>query len=364
MDGRMKRIVALILAVIILLPLAGTVGGTAYAAGSSKKTLKKGSKGEEVRQLQERLIELGYDPGEPDGAFGNGTREAVIAFQRRNGLDADGQAGPKTLEKLYSDEALPMRIASPIPSDVLSTELPVLVNKLYPVNADFEPSDLVILTDVLDEELVKVKYPETKAVRRAAEALEEMLEAAREDGVTTWQVSAAYRSYADQKSILEDKIRSYLKKNEEWSRSRARSAALHTVAEPGYSEHHLGLAIDINVPGASSFKGTKQCTWLHEHCWEYGFIIRYPEDKEKITGYTAEAWHIRYVGIEHSMLIRDLGLCLEEYLDGIEAGKITPPSQAGATEENGNEETGTQEIVTDEIILPDDNTLPEGEEAA
>ncbi len=125
------------------------------------------------------------------------------------------------------------------------------------------------------------------------------------------------------------------------------------MAEPGYSEHHLGLAIDINVPGASTFKGTKQCTWLHEHCWEYGFIIRYQEDKEKITGYTAEAWHIRYVGVEHSLLIRDLGLCLEEYLDGIDAGTITPPSGAA------------DETVTDEIILPDeDETTQEGGEAA
>ena len=366
MNGNWKRIIAVIMAVVLLVPVAAAVGGTgtAYAAGSSGKVLKKGSRGEDVKQLQERLIELGYDPGEPDGAFGNGTRDAVIAFQRRNGLDADGQAGPRTLEKLYSNEAVRMRIAVPIPNDVLSADLPVLVNKLYPVDETFEPSDLVLLTDVLDENLVKVKYPETQAVRRAAEALEKMLEAAAEDGITNWQVSAAYRSYSDQQSILNARINDYLEKNKEWSTGRARSAALHTVAEPGYSEHHLGLAIDINVPGASAFKGTKQCTWLHEHCWEYGFIIRYPEDKEKITGYTAEAWHIRYVGTEHSLLIRDLGLCLEEYLDGIDAGKITPPSGTGSVEENENQETGMQETITEEVILPDDETMTEGGEAA
>ena len=366
MNGNWKRIMAVIVAAVLLVPLGAAIAGTgtAYAAGSSGKVLKKGSKGEDVKQLQERLIELGYDPGEPDGAFGNGTRDAVIAFQRRNGLDADGQAGPKTLEKLYSDEAVRMRIAEPIPADVLSTDLPVLVNKLYPVDESFVPADLVLLTDMLDENLVRVKYPETQAVRRAAEALKEMLEAAAGDGITGWQVSAAYRSYADQQGILNAKINDYLKKNKEWSTGRARSAALHTVAEPGYSEHHLGLAIDINVPGAFSFKGTKQCTWLHEHCWEYGFIIRYPEDKEKITGYTAEAWHIRYVGTEHSLLIRDLGLCLEEYLDGVDAGKITPPSGSDTADDTGDQETGAQEIVTEEIILPDDEVLPEGGEAA
>ena len=70
----------------------------------------------------------------------------------------------------------------------------------------------------------------------------------------------------------------------------------------------------MNVPN-KTFKGTKQCKWLHEHCWEYGFILRYQEGKESVTGYIAEAWHIRYVGVEHALKIRDLGMCLEEYLE-------------------------------------------------
>ena len=78
----------------------------------------------------------------------------------------------------------------------------------------------------------------------------------------------------------------------------------------------------MNVPGASTFSSTRQCKWLHQHCWEYGFIVRYQKDKESITGFTAEAWHIRYVGTEHSMIIHDLGLCLEEYLEMAEAGEI------------------------------------------
>ena len=210
-------------------------------------------------------------------------------------------------------------------TDVLDTDLPLLVNLDNPVGEDFVPADLVVLNDVMDSKLVKIKYKDTMANRTAADALREMLEAAKADGVTKWQVSAAYRSYADQTKTLEKKIKYYLNKNKGWSRSRARSAALHTVAEPGCSEHHTGLAIDINVPGASAFKGTKQCKWLHKHCWEYGFIIRYPEGKEKITGFTAEAWHIRYVGTEHALIMRDMDLCLEEYLQGIADGTIDPP---------------------------------------
>ena len=119
------------------------------------------------------------------------------------------------------------------------------------------------------------------------------------------------------------------------------------MAEPGCSEHQLGLAIDINVPGASAFAGTKQCRWLHEHCWEYGFIVRYTKDKKDITGIEEEAWHIRYVGVDHAMRIRELGLCLEEYLEGIENGSI----RLG---ENGEGNTA-EEPVMEEIILPDDD---------
>ena len=199
--------------------------------------------------------------------------------------------------------------------DVLAWDFPMLTNKDLPVGEDFVPADLVLMTDYCDPELVKIKYPETEGVREAVEALVVMLEAARADGITKWQVSAGYRSYEQQKQMLEKSIRSHLKKNPGWSRSRARSAALRTVAEPGASEHHLGLSFDVNVPGASSFSSTKQCKWLHKHCWEYGFIIRYQKGKEKITGFAPEAWHIRYVGIGHSLVMRDEGICLEEYIE-------------------------------------------------
>ena len=206
------------------------------------------------------------------------------------------------------------------PVDVLAPGLPILVNKDYPLDEDFIPADLVYLTDILDPSLVRMKNNNTKirAVRAAVEALETMLEAAEADGIRNWQISTAYRSIQDQEALLNNKIRSYQKNNPKWSRSRAKSAALRTVAEPRCSEHHLGLAFDVNVPG-TTFKGTKQCKWLHAHCWEYGFIVRYQEDKTKITGFAAEAWHIRYVGVKHSLYMRDNNFCLEEYLEAVQA---------------------------------------------
>ncbi len=203
-------------------------------------------------------------------------------------------------------------------TDVLSGSLPLLVNKDYPVDEAFLPADLVLLTDVLDTSLVRVRNKGIMAVRTAAEALEVMLEAAAKDGVKNWQINTAYRSISEQKNLLENKIKSYRKSNPSWSRSKALSAALRTVAEPGCSEHHLGLAFDITAKGASAFKGTKQCKWLHLHCWDYGFIVRYQEGKEEITGFSAEEWHIRYVGPEHARLIRDNNYCLEEYLASVE----------------------------------------------
>ena len=276
--------------------------------------LKKGSRGEEVLILQQRLQELGYFSDAADGEFGSATRDAVLEFQRRNGLDVDGIAGKQTQKKLYSGEAVPMPPPAD-PVDVLAGNWPVLTNLDHPVSEDFVPADLVLMTEICSEDLVRIKYPETLGVRRAVEALAKMLTAAREEGLGKWQVSAGYRSYAQQVRMLENSIQSHLKKNSGWSRSRARKAALRTVAEPGASEHHLGLSFDVNVRGSGSFSSTKQCKWMHEHCWEYGFIVRYQKGKEQITGFAPEAWHIRYVGIEHSLIMRDEDLCLEEYLE-------------------------------------------------
>ena len=224
--------------------------------------------------------------------------------------------------------------------DVLGDELPMLVNKDYPVAEDFVPADLVLLSEVLDTSLVKIKYKNTMAVRAAAEALETMLEAAKEDGIKNWQINAAYRSIADQKKILDNKIKSYMKNNG-LSRAKAKARALRTVAEPGCSEHHLGLAFDITAKGASAFKGTKQYKWLNAHCWDFGFIIRYQADKTEITGFDAEEWHIRYVGREHALAMKKANYCLEEYLESLSA----KPEPAGFVAEDDEEDINFEDLI-------------------
>ena len=335
-----RRVLAALLMVMLLLPLF-TAGAESTAEATEQPTptvthtpaelqaqgiFTVGASGDEVTRLQQRLKDLGYLNGKVDGKYGGGTKRAVISFQRRNGLKTDGVAGETTLAKLYADDA----VAAPEntePVDVLAGEVPMLVNADHPVDEYFVPADLVYLKDVLDKKLVTIKYKKTQGVRTAVEALQTMLEAAKEDKITKWQISAGYRTWDDQVKLLNAKISSYRKKNKDWSSSKARRAALKSVAEPGCSEHHLGLAFDINVKGAKTFSSTKQYKWLKENCWDYGFIMRYTKEKEKITGFTAEAWHIRYVGVNHAKYMQEHDLCLEEYIEGIEEGKIRIPSE-------------------------------------
>ncbi len=269
--------------------------------------LKKGDRGDAVKKMQQRLKELGFLEGNVDGDFGGGTEEAVRLFQRQHGLDVDGIAAQKTFAVLYSDSAMRVTV-TPTPDP---NTLPILVNRTHPVDEGYKPRDLVKLTNVIPSNVAKVKGSDIEGDRTAVNAMIEMFRAAIADGVDDWQISAGYRSYKYQKQLFDKQVQEY--RNEGFSQSNAVSATRQTVADPGTSEHHTGLAFDITVAG-TIFKGTPEQKWLHKNCWDYGFVIRYQEDKEDITGYIAECWHIRYVGLPHSQDMRDRNLCLEEYL--------------------------------------------------
>ena len=130
-------------------------------------------------------------------------------------------------------------------------------------------------------------------------------------------VQSSYRPYATQKRLYWNQV-------EKWKGKYADPVELQTkagevVKRPGYSEHNTGLAVDLYGSGdtslSPSFGKTKAYAWLMEHCADYGFILRFPEGKESITGVIYEAWHFRYVGdpaVAHAIM--DNGLCLEEYL--------------------------------------------------
>lgn len=144
---------------------------------------------------------------------------------------------------------------------------------------------------------------------RIYEPLMEMLAAAEAEELGPIVVSG-FRTREKQQSIYDEKIQSYL--DEGYSEEEAVAQAEQWVALPGTSEHELGLAVDINGAVYAIYP------WLQEHSYEYGFIFRYPEDKQELTGVAEEVWHYRYVGKEAAQAIHDQGICLEEYLaDGI-----------------------------------------------
>lgn len=134
-------------------------------------------------------------------------------------------------------------------------------------------------------------------------AFAEMKKAAAAEGIEL-RISSGYRSYSYQRDLYNGYLR----------RPGQSQAYVETYsARPGHSEHQTGLAIDVNN-ASMSFLGTPEQKWLEAHCVEYGFIIRYPQGKEDITGYQYEPWHIRYLGKETARKVYESGLCLEEYL--------------------------------------------------
>ena len=177
-----------------------------------------------------------------------------------------------------------------------------LVNKEYMIGADYVPDDLVMPD-------VKKSSSAVLMRKEAAQALEEMFAAAKEEKITLVAVSG-YRSYQTQRAI--------------YNRRRKAAGKAHVerfVAVPGASEHQLGLAMDVSRSKTAglkaSFGKTKEGIWLAENCYRFGFILRYRQEWEDVTGYGYEPWHIRYVGKEHALRIRELDVPLEEYVKAL-----------------------------------------------
>lgn len=182
--------------------------------------------------------------------------------------------------------------------EIISKDGIVLVNKKYRLDRDDVPGDLQIPNIRFTEDISE----EAKQVAGVmVEPLESLIEAANEAGVVLLG-NSGYRSYQSQREVYQNRVR-----------SEGRSAANLYVAKPGASEHQTGLCIDITNEARYFVKGTKEADWLAENCHRFGFIIRYPEGKEDITGILYEPWHIRYVGVEAAKEIYDHQMTLEEY---------------------------------------------------
>lgn len=173
----------------------------------------------------------------------------------------------------------------------------ILVNKNHKIPYNYSPE----LIELSNGEKVDVRiYPD----------LQKMFDDARAAGLQLF-VRDGYRTGDEQKAIMNDKIAAY--ETEGYSKKEAKALAKTYVAEPGTSEHELGLSVDINSESSGASQDAVY-EWLDENAYKYGFIKRYPADKTDITGIDNEPWHYRYVGYEAAKEMKEQNLCLEEYL--------------------------------------------------
>ena len=210
-------------------------------------------------------------------------------------VPAQESPSPEVPVKSQTPSPLPSPSVPPsVPSEI-SVELKyadgvLIVNKSYPVPSDYVPENLILAPGSSEEYLL----PEV------CDAFREMSSAAWSEGLTLW-VQSGYRSYQLQTRLYNNYV----------SQS-GKEAADTFSARPGHSEHHTGLAFDLNTI-TDSFAYTEEGKWVAANCHKYGFIIRYPKYKESITGYKYEPWHLRYLGKELAEKVYNSGLCLEEY---------------------------------------------------
>ncbi|UOF90260.1 M15 family metallopeptidase [Fodinisporobacter ferrooxydans] len=179
----------------------------------------------------------------------------------------------------------------------------VLVNKYNALPDNYVPPDLV----TPNIPFLYQGNPEIHLMRKvAADALVQLVAGAKKDGIYIYGVSA-YRSYATQQTVYDQYVA-----------TQGVQAANTFSAKPGTSEHQTGLAIDVSDSTGQyavedGFAKLPAAKWLAQHAYEYGFVIRYPKNKESITGYQYEPWHIRYVGKDVAKLLQKNGWTLEEY---------------------------------------------------
>ena len=193
---------------------------------------------------------------------------------------------------------------TPLPEYLTSlTSETLLVNKNYPLSSDYVPDNLVTPYVNSTSDVIQIRDI-------AAEPLKELIQAAQKGEINLY-ITNGYISYETQKDYYEDRVTLI-----------GETEANKVMPKAGYSEHQTGLAVDFTDDPSSnaqvvSFSETKAGVWLKKNAYKYGFILRYPEGKERITGYSFMPWHYRYVGVKTStsMYSRGEDYTMEEYYE-------------------------------------------------
>lgn len=204
----------------------------------------------------------------------------------------------KTDEEAQKAKAKPA-IATPNKDDPML----ILVNKQNPIDEDYVPKEMTSVKYYWDYSQPLYR----QMIKEAAEAFDKLSEAAAEEELEI-VVTTAYRSYQFQSDLYYGYVN-----------SQGQEAADKFSAKPGYSEHQTGLAADVSNSDVDyeltdKFGDTEAGKWMQKNAHKYGFILRFPKDKEDITGYLYEPWHLRYVGKDVAKYIYNEDITLEEYL--------------------------------------------------
>lgn len=226
-----------------------------------------------------------------------------------------------------------------------------LVNKNNPLPMDYDSR--------IETTMIFESWREYYLDSRAAPYFEDMLNAAKEDGIDLLVVSA-YRTIEYQQQNFDNSVQDRMD-NRGMTYDEAYADTLAEVALPGESEHNAGLAMDIMSEEYTSmdddgFENTEAFKWLDKHAHEYGFILRYPKGKQEITGIIYEPWHYRFVGLYYANEIKNSGLCLEEYYE--EQGWLDKNGTATKMRGPFEEEEKEAEVTTAPEITEPKETMP------
>lgn len=212
----------------------------------------------------------------------------IFFVQSRSKTEQPSQKKTSTTQKKKVVEEKTPEFDKTLHSTTDPTSLWVIVNKQHPLNPQtYNPNDLIFPN-------VSLRIPgaeQMKMRKEAAAALEQMFQDASSAGFKL-QITTAYRGYSYQKTLYDNYVA-----------EQGKAIADTQSARPGYSEHQTGWAVDIRPQSGkcyleACFGDMEEGKWLAAHAYQYGFILRYPESKTNITGYTYEPWHFRYVGKE------------------------------------------------------------------
>ncbi len=180
------------------------------------------------------------------------------------------------------------------PNIITEFSTTVLANKYNKLDESFEPNNIVQIKSSCSK-------GEEYLSKEAQVAFENMCDAALDDDMHIL-ANSAYRSYENQQEVYDTYLNLY-----------GQNYVDNYVALPGYSEHQTGLALDVAARDYNTFRNSPEYDWMLENAYKYGFILRYPADKQDITGYKNEAWHFRYVGEDIAKYIQENNITYDEY---------------------------------------------------